>query len=172
MFNHWVRNIPWRREWLPTPVFLPGESHGQRRLEGYSPWNCRIRQDWATKTHTYARNKRVRCLQWTVKCFCLFRLRKWLKQIQWNVSTENTGQRCLREFLLLFLPFSYMILMIFKWKDFLKNEWRRTYRLRVREGKERRWKFQLLVYWKGHWGMERLNGRSRVSEQWAWTLSP
>ena len=28
---------PWRREWLPTPVFLPGESHGQRSLAGYSP---------------------------------------------------------------------------------------------------------------------------------------
>ena len=32
-----VRQIPWRREWLPTPVFLPGESHGQRSLAGYSP---------------------------------------------------------------------------------------------------------------------------------------
>ena len=29
---------PWRREWLPTPVFLPGEFRGQRSLEGYSPW--------------------------------------------------------------------------------------------------------------------------------------
>ena len=29
---------PWRREWLPTPVFLPGKSHGQRSLAGYSPW--------------------------------------------------------------------------------------------------------------------------------------
>ena len=29
---------PWRRKWLPTPVFLPGESHGQRSLAGYSPW--------------------------------------------------------------------------------------------------------------------------------------
>jgi len=35
-FNPWVRNIPWKREWLPTPVFLPGESHGQSRLAGYS----------------------------------------------------------------------------------------------------------------------------------------
>ena len=34
----WVRKIPWRREWLPTPVFLPGEFHGQRSLVGYSPW--------------------------------------------------------------------------------------------------------------------------------------
>ena len=40
-FDAWVRNIPWRRERLPTPVFLPGESHGQGSLEGYSPWSCR-----------------------------------------------------------------------------------------------------------------------------------
>ena len=33
----WIRNIPWRREWLRTPVFLSGESHGQRSLAGYSP---------------------------------------------------------------------------------------------------------------------------------------
>ena len=31
--------IPWRRTWQPTPVFLPGKSHGQRRLVGYSPWD-------------------------------------------------------------------------------------------------------------------------------------
>ena len=29
-FSLWLRKIPWRREWLPTPIFLPGESHGQR----------------------------------------------------------------------------------------------------------------------------------------------
>ena len=37
-FNPWVRKIPWRRKWQPTPVFLPGESHGQISLVGYSPW--------------------------------------------------------------------------------------------------------------------------------------
>ena len=37
-FNSWVRMILWRRKWQPTPVFLPGKSHGQRNLEGYSPW--------------------------------------------------------------------------------------------------------------------------------------
>ena len=36
-FNLWVRKIPWRRKWQPTPVFLPGEFHGQRNLVGYSP---------------------------------------------------------------------------------------------------------------------------------------
>ena len=37
-FHPWVGKIPWRRTWQPTPVFLPGESHGQRSLTGYSPW--------------------------------------------------------------------------------------------------------------------------------------
>ena len=38
-FDPWVgKMIPWRRAWQITPVFLPGESHGQRRLEGYSLW--------------------------------------------------------------------------------------------------------------------------------------
>ena len=34
----WLRKIPWRREWLPTPVFLPGEFHGQGSLACCSPW--------------------------------------------------------------------------------------------------------------------------------------
>ena len=37
----WVRQIPWRRAWQHTPVFLPGESHGQRSLVGSSPWGCK-----------------------------------------------------------------------------------------------------------------------------------
>ena len=37
-FNPWVRKIYLRREWHPTPVFLPGQFHGQRSLGGYSPW--------------------------------------------------------------------------------------------------------------------------------------
>ena len=51
-FNLWVRKKPWRSKWQPTPVFLPGGSHGQRSLVGYSPWNHRVRHDWATNTFT------------------------------------------------------------------------------------------------------------------------
>ena len=40
-FNLWVRTIPWSRKWKPTPVSLPGESHGQRSLAGYSSWGPR-----------------------------------------------------------------------------------------------------------------------------------
>ena len=40
MFDPWVGKIPWRRQWQPTPVFLPGESHGQRSLAGYGLSGC------------------------------------------------------------------------------------------------------------------------------------
>ena len=46
-FNPWVLKILWRREWKPTPVFLPGESHGQRSLVGYSLWGCKVRHNWS-----------------------------------------------------------------------------------------------------------------------------
>ena len=38
-FYHWVGKIPWRRKWQPTQLLLPGKSHGQRSLVGYSPWD-------------------------------------------------------------------------------------------------------------------------------------
>ena len=37
-FNHWVGKILWRRKWQPTPVPLPGKSHGWRSVVGFSPW--------------------------------------------------------------------------------------------------------------------------------------
>ena len=37
----WVGKIPWRRKWQPSPVLLPGKSHGWRSLVGYSPWGCK-----------------------------------------------------------------------------------------------------------------------------------
>ena len=37
-FGPWVGKIPWRRKWQPTPVFLPGQSHGLRSLVSYIPW--------------------------------------------------------------------------------------------------------------------------------------
>ena len=40
--------IPWRRKWQPTPIFLPGESHGQRSLADHRPWGHRVGPDWAT----------------------------------------------------------------------------------------------------------------------------
>ena len=49
MGDPWVGKIPWRRAWQPTPVFLPGESHGRKSLEGCSWRGRRVGRDWATK---------------------------------------------------------------------------------------------------------------------------
>ena len=53
-FHPWVRKIPWKRAWQPTPVFSPGESLGQRSLAGYSPWGHRVGTNWSdwARTHT------------------------------------------------------------------------------------------------------------------------
>ena len=40
-YNTWVGKIPWRREWQPTPVLLPGDSHGLRSLVGCGPQGCK-----------------------------------------------------------------------------------------------------------------------------------
>ena len=50
-FDPWVGKIPWRRKWQSTPVLLPGKSHGQRSLVGYSPWGCK-ESDTAERLHS------------------------------------------------------------------------------------------------------------------------
>ena len=45
VFGPWIRKIPWRRKWQPTPVFLPEKSYGHRSLAGYGPWGRRVRHD-------------------------------------------------------------------------------------------------------------------------------
>ena len=49
-FDPWVRKIPWRRKWQPTPVLLPGKFHGLRSLVGYSPWG-RKESDTTERLH-------------------------------------------------------------------------------------------------------------------------
>ena len=49
-FNSWVGKIPWRRKWQPTPVFLPGKSHGPQSLVGYHPWG-RKESDTTERLH-------------------------------------------------------------------------------------------------------------------------
>ena len=49
-FDPWVRNYPWRRAGQHTPVFLPGEFHGQRSLAGYSPW---VAKTWTQLSHEH-----------------------------------------------------------------------------------------------------------------------
>ena len=46
-FEPWVGKIPWKRKWQSTPVFLPGKSHGRRKLAGHNPWGGRTPHSWA-----------------------------------------------------------------------------------------------------------------------------
>ena len=52
-FDPWVGKIAWRRAWQPTPVFLPGESHEQTSLAGYSPWGPKESDLTEMTGHTY-----------------------------------------------------------------------------------------------------------------------
>ena len=57
-FDPWIRKILWRRAWQFTSIFLPGESHRQRSLEGYSPWGrkesvTQLKQLSTHSTHTH-----------------------------------------------------------------------------------------------------------------------
>ena len=54
-FDPWVGKILWRRKWQPTPVFLPGKSHGQRMLAGYNPWSHK--ESDTTKHWLYTHNQ-------------------------------------------------------------------------------------------------------------------
>ena len=49
-FDPWIGKIPWRRKWQPTPVLLPGKSHGQRSLVDYSSWGCKA-SDMTERLH-------------------------------------------------------------------------------------------------------------------------
>ena len=68
-FDPWVGNTPWRKAWQPTPVFFPGESHGQRNLLGYSPWG--FKESDKLSMHT----------QWT--------------QYKWSNDKSRLQNRCL-----------------------------------------------------------------------------
>ena len=56
-FNPWVGKIYWKRKWQPSPVFLPGESLGQRSLVGYSPRGCK-ESDTTERLSMYAHHGR------------------------------------------------------------------------------------------------------------------
>ena len=67
-FNPWVRKIPWRRAWQPTPVLLPGEYHRQMSLAGYSPEGCKESDTTLETQHACNHNQDG---QPTCHCVCL-----------------------------------------------------------------------------------------------------
>ena len=78
----WVGKIPWRRAWLPTPVFLPAEFHGQRSLAGYSPWGPR-ESDTAERLTLSL----LLCV-FQVPVLC------WMCDLQTQLPLSNTGLNC------------------------------------------------------------------------------
>ena len=60
-FDPWVGKTPWRRAWQPTPVFLSGESLGQRNLMGYSPWVAKSRTRLGQLSTKHAPSTRQFC---------------------------------------------------------------------------------------------------------------
>ena len=58
-FDPWVRKIPWKRVWLSTPVFFPGESHGQRSLMGYSPRGLKESDMTEATEHAHTQERRT-----------------------------------------------------------------------------------------------------------------
>ena len=74
-FIFWVGKIPWRRDRLSTPVFRPGESHGQRSPAGYSSWGCKeldtteqLSVHTQTHTHTHT-HTHTQCICSTVQLY-------------------------------------------------------------------------------------------------------
>ena len=86
-FNPWVRKIPWRKEWLPSPVFLPGELHGQWSLASYSPMGCKELDtaEWLTQLRQW----RI-CLQCRKPGF-----NPWVGKIPWRRKCNPLQYSCL-----------------------------------------------------------------------------
>ena len=63
----WVK-IPWRRAWQPTPVFVPGEFHGQRSLAGCSPWGHNELDITEQLTHTTELCTKGSIFRLTISC--------------------------------------------------------------------------------------------------------
>ena len=61
-FDSWVRKTPWSRKWQPTPVLLPGKSHGQRSLAGYNPWDHKESDMTEYTQSKLLKKKKVECL--------------------------------------------------------------------------------------------------------------
>ena len=82
-FDPWVGKIPWKRPQQPTPVFLPGEFHGQGSLMGYNPWGFRVRHDLATNTHSLNGLLTLRYLQFAWDSMWVFKKYMGLKDRPW-----------------------------------------------------------------------------------------
>ena len=83
----WVRKIPWRRKWQPTPVFLPGKSCGQRSLVGYSPWGCK---ELDMTEHSTAQCSDTECgiHIWWIMMLYASKLKGVLNKSSWDINSH------------------------------------------------------------------------------------
>ena len=82
-FSPWIRKIPWKRKWQPTPVCLPGKSHRQRSLVSYSPWGHKesdMTEQLSTHRHMHSSSCGWKSL--TLPSCCISQ--NWL----WNANGE------------------------------------------------------------------------------------
>ena len=73
-FDSWVEEIPWKRKWQTTSVFLPGKFHGQRRLVGYSPWGHQafdMSEQLSTHVHYLSNKYNLKSKYFLVRTSCI-----------------------------------------------------------------------------------------------------
>ena len=89
-FDPCAGKVPWSRAWQPTPVFLPGESRGQRSLVGYSPWS----HTESDMTEVIAHMWYSRCCSKSYKKYNM--LRSWLTMFPawWKMSNKHYTELC------------------------------------------------------------------------------
>ena len=99
-FSPWIGKSPWRRAWQSTPVFLPGEYQGQRRLVGYSPYHCK-QLDTTKQLGTHTQFLMLESsVNHTTEFFFLFG------------SGSITGSKILFFHLVFSFPFSFLFRMV------------------------------------------------------------
>ena len=85
----------WRRQWHPTPVLLPGKSHGWRSLEGCSPWGLKesVMTEWLTLSHISNRHTDVSLFQTILIHTDTHMLLTWLVSIQTSVGSKHCSKK-------------------------------------------------------------------------------
>ena len=99
-FDPWVKKMPWRKKWQPTPAFLPGKSHGQISLEDYSPRDHNKSRTWLSNYITTTEHHRLCGLQATIIYFSQF----------WRLRSSKSKDQKI-QCLVRTLPDSYIVIL-------------------------------------------------------------
>ena len=95
-FGPWVGKMPWRRNWQPTPVFLPGKFQEQSSLMGYSPWGCR-ESDTTEGLNALTHHLRWIVLSWFFLFFGFFPCSQGCKNVDNNATSSGGKKEVMRE---------------------------------------------------------------------------